>query len=266
MFLAAMRDKSKKEDWEHSAHSHGTTDGMDAWYMLQRNREKELKQRRQEAEQLLRGYRGQYISDGFSPAFSPRRERPGRASFSHTLSDSLIDPQTTEKRRQSTMPRIQSHFGEDSMEARNDKFGKRLGPERTDFLNDRRQYDGTQYDAFDETSFENEKRFRESNERSSNPESREPEVSMDHARLIDISASHGRLSEVSGRRSLGDVSGRSGRRSHVSTDSYHTDREQALMPETVWREFISPGKFSNVGFVAPGVFCITFPFPYSYFV
>jgi hypothetical protein len=234
MFLAAMREgsKSKKEEWEHKPHAHATTDGMDAWFMMQRHRGKELRQRRQEAEQLLRGYRGTYITDGVNPAFSPRRSNHGRASFGHTLSDALDDPMT-ERRRHTTMPRTQRHFGEDDSEQRtgDHSFSGRLGPERSALWNGKDQDDGSQHDASGRHI------FREAGRRHSDNEAREPGVTMDTSRYINISSSQGRLSEVSGR------SGRSGRRSNFSTDS--ADREQPQAPETVWRDFISPGKFRS---------------------
>ena len=55
MFLAAMRDKSRKEEWDHKPPANLTADGMDARYMMQRKREQEMRLRRQEAEKILRG-------------------------------------------------------------------------------------------------------------------------------------------------------------------------------------------------------------------
>lgn len=57
-FLAAMRDKSHQREILHVPPTHLSADGMDAWYLQQRKREKELRERRKEAEALLRGYRG----------------------------------------------------------------------------------------------------------------------------------------------------------------------------------------------------------------
>jgi hypothetical protein len=56
-FLASMRDKQKAAEAVGKQPAHLTGDGMNAWHHQQREREKELRRRRQEAEQLLRGYR-----------------------------------------------------------------------------------------------------------------------------------------------------------------------------------------------------------------
>lgn len=60
-FLAIMRDKSKVP---HTTAKPPPSDlsgaGVDAWYMQQKMREKELRRRRKEAEALLRGYRATY--------------------------------------------------------------------------------------------------------------------------------------------------------------------------------------------------------------
>jgi putative glutathione S-transferase len=58
-FLAAMRDKSHQREYLHQPPSNiSSSAGMDAWYLQQRQREKEMRQRRIEAEEILRGYRG----------------------------------------------------------------------------------------------------------------------------------------------------------------------------------------------------------------
>jgi glutathionyl-hydroquinone reductase len=56
-FLASMRDKSHEREYLHQ-HSITVDDGMDSWYLQQRKRERELRQRRAEAELILRSYRG----------------------------------------------------------------------------------------------------------------------------------------------------------------------------------------------------------------
>jgi hypothetical protein len=60
-FLATMRDKSKGSQTvipKPPADLSGA--GVDAWYMQQKQRELDLRKRRQEAESLLRGYRATY--------------------------------------------------------------------------------------------------------------------------------------------------------------------------------------------------------------
>ena len=71
-FLAAMRDKSHERFEYHQPPSNLSSAGMDAWYQKQRQSEKEMRQRRREAEQLLRGYRGGRESLGFADYRSPR--------------------------------------------------------------------------------------------------------------------------------------------------------------------------------------------------
>jgi hypothetical protein len=63
-FLAAMRNKSHEREFLHKPPSNISSDGMDSWFMQQRKREQELRERRKEAEALLRGYRG--YGGGFS--------------------------------------------------------------------------------------------------------------------------------------------------------------------------------------------------------
>jgi glutathionyl-hydroquinone reductase len=53
-----MRDKQHQRNSPHQPPSHLSADGMDAWYFKLSQRERELRQRRLEAETLLRGYRG----------------------------------------------------------------------------------------------------------------------------------------------------------------------------------------------------------------
>lgn len=53
-----MRDKQHQREITHQPPTHLSSDGMDAWYLQQRQRERELRERRKEAEALLRGYRG----------------------------------------------------------------------------------------------------------------------------------------------------------------------------------------------------------------
>jgi hypothetical protein len=55
--------------------------GMDAWYMQQKAREREMLRRRQEAESLLRGYRM-----GFTPG-TPSKERKAAPARTKSLSE-----------------------------------------------------------------------------------------------------------------------------------------------------------------------------------
>jgi putative glutathione S-transferase len=123
---------------------------FDSFLMTQRKRQQELKLRRKEAEQLLHGFRGSY-GEIFG-TWSPRKNKSGRASFGYsTTADSLMDPDHSSSRRQSSMPRLE-HNWDDEEEGRddNDQFGERVPPSpldshRKDFLHDSRHYDGTEY-------------------------------------------------------------------------------------------------------------------------
>ena len=125
-----------------------------SFLMTQRKRQKELKLRRKEAEQLLHGFRGSY-GESFG-TWSPRKNKNGRSSFGYsTTSDSLMDPDHSSSRRQSSMPRLENpnYWDDDDEEGRDDnadQFGERvppspLGSHRKDFLYDSRHYDGTEY-------------------------------------------------------------------------------------------------------------------------
>jgi hypothetical protein len=77
-FLAEMRKQTQEREDIHKPPSHiATADGMDAWFAQQRQREMELRRRRQEAEALLRGYRGQ-VDESTLPA---NREKSKRSSY-----------------------------------------------------------------------------------------------------------------------------------------------------------------------------------------
>ncbi|OEU21766.1 hypothetical protein FRACYDRAFT_231912 [Fragilariopsis cylindrus CCMP1102] len=164
-FLLACRDQSKREwamnddgSWATAANGEGrpalTSNSVDynSFLMTQRKRQKELKLRRKEAEQLLHGFRGSY-GESFG-TWSPRKNKNGRSSFGYsTTSDSLMDPDHSSSRRQSSMPRLENpNYWDDDEEGRddNDQFGERvppspLGSHRKDFLYDSRHYDGTEY-------------------------------------------------------------------------------------------------------------------------
>jgi glutathionyl-hydroquinone reductase len=78
-FLAAMRDKQHQREKLHQPPTHLSADGMDAWYLQQRQRERDLKERRREAENILRNYRG----GGSGSYMSPTNGIPGHHQPSH---------------------------------------------------------------------------------------------------------------------------------------------------------------------------------------
>ena len=236
-----MRGKSKKEEWEHKPPTHLTSDGVDAWYMMQRRRDQELRKRRQEAEQLLRGWRGSYqVDDSNSDFFSPTLRR-GRASLGDVMSESLEDPLTLKKRRQSTMPRIQNNWAEGDSEF-NKLERTPFSPQRTQFLFERKNYDGTQYQKFDDKNAFNRGRYLFGDDNSSKGtgiERREPSSQ----RCIDFWDSQAKQREaaeiMSGREEVDmrSMPGDNARENVVATD--------LDVPETIWRDFISSGKLSK---------------------
>ena len=87
-----MRDKSHERIDIHQPPSNLSQDGMDAWYRQQRQRQQELRQRRKEAEAILRGYRG-IASDFNKTPTSPDHSRfeedispdPARVNLNYDL-------------------------------------------------------------------------------------------------------------------------------------------------------------------------------------
>jgi hypothetical protein len=75
-----MRDKSHERFECHQPPSTLSSDGMDAWYHKQKQREQELRERRREAEQMLRGYRGGRESFGYSET----RSKAENDGYSHS--------------------------------------------------------------------------------------------------------------------------------------------------------------------------------------
>lgn len=94
-FLASIRDKRHQKQISHQPPSHLSSDGVDAWYMQMKSREKELRQRRKEAEDILRGYRGTAEAAGFAPNGKDGRfslDTP-RSVFSENLQDPTFNLQ-----------------------------------------------------------------------------------------------------------------------------------------------------------------------------
>jgi hypothetical protein len=305
-----MRSKSKKEEWEHRPPTNLSSDGVDAWYMIQRQREQEMRKRRLEAEQLLRGYRAPYKDDESVDTFgawSPKSKRgKERASFGDVLSESLIDPSIAQLRRQSSTPRLQHDFsGNDGNVGRlqqnfNDNMSlgdasertertarSSFPPERTRFLNERRHYDGTKYGKYDQRTAYSDGRalFDYEDNMSMASEHLQPPPSYNNqARYIDTSESQSRLREAGDKRSNEyndsrnsmeserqaverrdavedsrktrykntrfNLEGEREGREDVQSAQAPVDTPSACastmpeIPETVWRDFISPGRYS----------------------
>mmetsp|Transcript_1130 Transcript_1130/g.2602 ORF Transcript_1130/g.2602 Transcript_1130/m.2602 type:complete len:825 (+) Transcript_1130:250-2724(+) len=149
-FLIACREQHGRRE------SFGTCDiqpsnmsaiDYNSFLMEQTRRQRELKMRRREAEQLLHGFRGFY-KESFGSWLSPRT-KDSRTSLSFGYGDVLGDPDDT-SRRSSAVSRLYSW---DEDEGRDDSERPRpnpLDPHRKDFLKDNRHYDGTQYPRTDQ--------------------------------------------------------------------------------------------------------------------
>jgi hypothetical protein len=152
------------------------------------------------------------------------------------------------------MPRLQHNWGVDQMSTGYDREHSErnpIDPERTQFLNERQHYDGTDYEKPDDRSaYSNGHALFNDDDYSlaMSSEQREPGSSYNASRYIDTSESQNRLREAGERRSLegkvrfsleGEREGIEGRQSANTPSVYG---ENSGVPETVWRDFISPGK------------------------
>ena len=258
-FLAVMRTKTKEGGIEHKPPSNLSADGVDAWYMMQRHRDQEMKQRRKEAEALLRGYRMPYQADGDEFDMASPRARRGRASTGE-LSESLVDPNgplSSSKRRQSSAPRLERNWDNDSMSR-----GRRslLDPQRIDLFNEREEDRGDIPSGRENTDDGNRAHF--TDDHSVVTFDSRPHVSYfepNSSAQIDTSQSQQRLRFVEEEKKSDDASAVSYSMSHASgmmgNDSRRASfgstagtmhaaqpRQDATVPETVWRDFISSGK------------------------
>ena len=146
------------------------------------------------------------------------------------------------------MPRIQHNFGEEYlMNGHDGQPRKKLGPERTEFLNEKQHYDGTQYERADGNAFETGKSiFRDSDGRWVEHETREPGATFDDSGFIDITGSQGRLSDANKQHRLStdsserDDAPRTHFHDQIRLESFQD--EESEVQETIWRDFISPGK------------------------
>lgn len=121
-----------------------------SFLMQQTKRQRELKMRKREAEQLLHGFRGFY-GEAFN-SWSPRhakKERNSFGAFGFAAEDSLQDPDDDSSSRRQT---AQARLGEyrDSERSRKRSTPNPLDPRRTDFLSEYQHYDGTRYPRTDQ--------------------------------------------------------------------------------------------------------------------
>jgi hypothetical protein len=95
-FLTSMRDKRKAS--KVAPPPNLSAGGMDAWYMQQKERERETARRRQEAESLLRGYRMGFTPGQETPSIG-RKSAPARtrslsekATSMNKVGEAMADP------------------------------------------------------------------------------------------------------------------------------------------------------------------------------
>jgi glutathionyl-hydroquinone reductase len=90
-----MRDRQHHRELSHRPPTAISADGMESWYFQQKQRERELRQRRREAEAILRGYRGD-VNSVHALGFGIKgNRRDSSASDSALNYDELSSPQTT---------------------------------------------------------------------------------------------------------------------------------------------------------------------------
>ena len=121
-----------------------------SFLMNQSKRQRELKMRRKEAEQLLHGFRGFY-GESFA-SWSPRHAKSdSRGRFSFGAEDALRDPDDDSTRRDTYYSQTDSEWGDEEDRDDSSRYSTRfipqpLDPSRGDFLLDGRHFDGTGYE------------------------------------------------------------------------------------------------------------------------
>jgi hypothetical protein len=212
-FLAVMRNNNKRKEFERS---HPTTPtrpitpsrtptgseaftwadgGVDSWFMQQRHRDKELRKRRQEAAQLLHGYKGYYPekeSDLDYGGWSPRNSMTpkGRKSFGEDWESATKKnrDKKRDKRRQTSFARLESNNVADEDDDRDDFLPNPLAPDRSEFLNVRNSYDGTGYiKPIDRSAYhDGHTLFTENGIHPANDDERDPGVTYTPFRYMNV--------------------------------------------------------------------------------
>ena len=85
LFLQSMREKTQEREFSHHPPCNLNSAGLDEWFMQQRQRERDMRERRREAEALLRGYRGGRESLGLNSTRNAPL-RMGRESLGSVVS------------------------------------------------------------------------------------------------------------------------------------------------------------------------------------
>lgn len=223
------------------------------------------------------------------------------------MSESLVDPSNTsptgEKRRQSSMPRLQHNWGNDDA-TRQDPFEvhqrSKFPAERTNFLRERNEYHGDQFTIPDDRNNYEEGRalfldeyppdmFSPSGLFSRDPQDRRSfgsnaaDYNNNAADFIDTSASQQRLrfaeekktdepnqiSNDSRSRQMSQDPGRFSMEEQSIASKMTAGGESAVddvppVPETVWRDFISPGKSLTTELLTGVSDFVAHPFSFLY--
>ena len=211
-----MRKAQKDGSISHRPPTNLSADGMDAWYLSQKQRELELRKRRQEAEAMLRGYRSSY--EGMARSSSMK----GFGSPMSAVSETLDDPDCHSVYNNAPSRRHTIHAGD---------IPTHLMPKR-----------GLQTEFDNETNDNNEYNLKTPANNVSFANAFEEAA----AREEEKKSENEPRSSYRGRHSM---PGRPIGETPLPIDEKHANR--ALLPETIWRDFIVDGKYD----LSLGIYC-----------
>lgn len=198
IFLMNMRKAQKDGSISHQPPSNLSADGMDAWYLQQKQREMELRERRREAEAMLRGYR--MSATGIPRSASMR----GFGSPMSAVSESLDDPDSHSVYNNSAPSRRHTIHGGGTRRGLNVQYGD--GDSNPSNYNLKTPVSGVSFaNAFEEAAAREEEEKKNEHE---------PKSSF---------------------------KGRNAGETPFPIDEKHGG--EALLPETIWRDFITSGTF-----------------------
>jgi len=200
----------------HKPPSNLSADGMDAWYLQQKQREMELRKRRQEAEALLRGYR---MSASTLPSRSSMSK--GFGSPLSNVSETLDDPDCHSVYSMGNTPHRRHTM---QLLASASKRGL-----VTEF--DKEDQNGT------DNTQEDDLKTPKGHHSYSNGMNYSGRVKLEEKKIEDEPGTAGRYR---GRHSL---PGRGFGETPLPGEEKIAP--QAFLPETIWRDFISSGKFAR---------------------
>jgi len=223
-FLISMRKAQKDGSGiSHKPPSNLSADGMDAWYLQQKQREQELRQRRKEAEEMLRGYRMSATGMIMGRSGTMRCFGSPMSAVSETLDD----------------PDCLSVY---------DSNNNNHGPSRrhTIHAGDRHFQRGL------ESEFENEKSSSNNNNYNQQPQQYKLETPVNNVSFANAFEEAQAVEEKKSEHEPGSVyrsrhstaEGRPLGETPLPIDEQHAGR--GVLPETIWRDFISSGTYRRI--------------------